>query len=178
MVRYLISDLHLGHENIIEYCDRPFDTVDAMDETLIDNWNGTVDDEHDIVFFLGDLGAFADESELRELLDQLNGRVVFVEGNHDHPTRYVDGLNTHQYYIIQHGDRQFCCAHRPENVPRCWEGWILYGHHHDNDLDEYPFLDPERQRVNLSAELIGYEPLSLDDLVEHIDRGERIRRLR
>ena len=175
MVRYLISDLHLGHENIIEYCDRPFDSVEEMDNTLIENWNDVVDDEHDVVFFLGDLGAFAREEELRELLGRLNGRIVFVEGNHDHPSRYVDGINTHQYYILERGDRQFCCTHRPENAPRFWEGWIVHGHHHDNDTDEYPFLDPERRRVNVSVELIGYEPLPEEELINYVERGERLR---
>lgn len=33
-MEYLISDLHLDHANVIDYCDRPFDSVEEMNETL------------------------------------------------------------------------------------------------------------------------------------------------
>lgn len=164
MARYLISDLHLGHENIIEYCDRPFADTEEMNQTLIENWNQTVD-EDDIVFFLGDLGRFADEAALKEWLAKLTGRIVFIEGNHDHPMKYVDGLNTHQYYILEQGEWQLCCTHRPENAPRFWNGWIIHGHHHNNHPDEYPFINPVEQRVNVSVELLDYRPLNLDTLI-------------
>lgn len=34
---YLISDLHLDHDNIIDYCDRPVTSVEEMNEQLVDN---------------------------------------------------------------------------------------------------------------------------------------------
>lgn len=33
---YLISDLSLDHTNIIEYCDRPFSSVEEMNDTLVE----------------------------------------------------------------------------------------------------------------------------------------------
>ena len=174
MTKYLISDLHLGHEAIIRHCDRPFADVDEMNETLIDNWTSVVDTD-DIVVFLGDLGRFAEETSLRRWIDELSGRVIFVEGNHDSPDPYVGGLNTHRHYELSHGDRTFCCTHDPADVPRSWDGWTLHGHHHDDDA--YPFVDPVSRRVNLSVEVIGYRPLRLDDLLGYLDRDEPLRRL-
>lgn len=39
---YFTSDLHLGHRNILRLCDRPFASIEEMDEVLMDNWNRKV----------------------------------------------------------------------------------------------------------------------------------------
>lgn len=173
MPRYLTSDLHLGHENIIDHCNRPFTSIDEMNETLIDNWNSCVD-ERDVVFFLGDLGKFAGQDQLHHWLDQLNGRIVFIQGNHDKPERYTTGVNTHQYYILQNGNREFCLTHSPENAPKYWNDWIIHGHHHNNDLENYPLLHPENKTVNISIELTNYKPIEESQLLELLDRNQKI----
>lgn len=50
---YYISDLHLGHENVIRFDNRPFDSVEEMNETLVNNWNSVVTNA-DHVYHLGD----------------------------------------------------------------------------------------------------------------------------
>tara|TARA_Y100000310_G_C20698531_1_gene827510 strand:+ start:6571 stop:6885 length:315 start_codon:yes stop_codon:yes gene_type:complete len=50
---YMTADSHFSHENIIKYCDRPFDSVEEMDRTLIDNWNAVVP-EDGVVIHAGD----------------------------------------------------------------------------------------------------------------------------
>ena len=39
---YYTADLHLGHEAIIRYCNRPFTTIDEMGEAIVNNWNAVV----------------------------------------------------------------------------------------------------------------------------------------
>lgn len=41
-VKFYISDLHLGHDNIIRFDNRPFGSVEEMTEEIIDNWNSVV----------------------------------------------------------------------------------------------------------------------------------------
>ena len=56
------SDLHLGHNNIVNLCKRPFEDVDEMDAVLIDNWNRKVK-KNDVVYLTGD--AVWDKRRLR-----------------------------------------------------------------------------------------------------------------
>lgn len=50
---FFTSDTHFWHENIIKFCNRPFSSVEEMNDTIIENWNKVVG-ENDIVFHLGD----------------------------------------------------------------------------------------------------------------------------
>lgn len=92
---WFTSDLHFGHNNIIDYCGRPFhdewvdvwggellrSRVENMNETLIANWNRSVRDD-DTVYVVGDF-AMGKIAESLPLAAQLNGRKVLVAGNHD-----------------------------------------------------------------------------------------------
>jgi len=76
---FFTSDTHFGHKKIIDYCKRPFGSVEEMDNALIENWNSCVS-EGDIVYHLGD---FAWSGREVEYLEQLNGEIWLVPGNHD-----------------------------------------------------------------------------------------------
>ena len=50
---WFTSDTHFNHIGIIKFCDRPFSSVEEMNQALIDNWNSTIPSDG-IVFHLGD----------------------------------------------------------------------------------------------------------------------------
>jgi len=81
MTTWFTADLHLGHQNIIRYCDRPFADVEAMNRGLISAWNEVVG-EDDMVWVLGDF-ALGRISDTLPLARQLHGRKVLLAGNHD-----------------------------------------------------------------------------------------------
>ena len=81
MNTYFISDLHLGHKNAIDLDNRPFDSIEQMDETLIQNWNSVVKPE-DHIWILGDL-AWKSWNKSGFLLKQLKGKKHLIIGNHD-----------------------------------------------------------------------------------------------
>ncbi|AGB02496.1 2'-5' RNA ligase family protein [Methanoregula formicica] len=165
----LIADLHLGHANIIPYCSRPFragDTV-TMDRVLIGNWNARCT-EHTKIFHIGDLCYGPHARPPQEYYTLLRGDAVFISGNHDRPD---PGLAP--FIFIEHEGMQFCLVHDPADAPEDFEGWVIHGHHHNNDLRNYPFIDVEHKRINVSAEVIGYVPASLSDICETIrDRAK------
>ena len=78
---FFIADTHFGDGNILRYENRPFATVEEMDQELVRRWNQKVG-EKDTVFHLGDVSAHSAEED-RQLLGQLHGKKVLVLGNHD-----------------------------------------------------------------------------------------------
>ena len=69
---FFISDLHLGHANIIKFDNRPFKDVDEMHTTLIKNWNKVVKDDS-VVIYLGDL-SFKNDKLATWFLNQVPGK--------------------------------------------------------------------------------------------------------
>lgn len=160
---FVISDLHLGHANIIPYTSRPFPDVGAMDKVLIHNWNLRVKPT-DTVYFLGDLAHGRGLDPVLHHLSLLSGVIHFVAGNHD----TGPGHAAEVMEISWRGHR-FMMVHDPNDAPLEYPGFVIHGHMHNNQPREYPFLNMVNRRVNVSAEVIGYVPMPLDELVEIIE---------
>ncbi len=154
---WLISDTHFDHKNIIKYCGRPFVDVKEMNRILLRNWNNTVRNE-DKVYFLGDASFGKHSRGVFYWISKLNGRIVYIRGNHE---RITLGRN---YHILEYKGYKFMLVHKPEDVDR-FDGWIIHGHTHNNNLREYPFINGEKRTINVSVEVINYKPVSLDDII-------------
>lgn len=87
---FFTSDTHFGHSKIIDYCKRPFSSIEEHDKALIQNWNNVVGQD-DTVFHLGDF-AYGNSQFIANIIKQLNGNIILVKGNHDlkniNPTLY------------------------------------------------------------------------------------------
>jgi calcineurin-like phosphoesterase family protein len=165
---FVIADLHLGHANIIRYCSRPFVYSDSseMDHVLIKNWNYTIAAKTRI-YYLGDLRYGPDAEQAADYRKRLRGDIVFIRGNHDDPE---PGTFTHAETEFE-GIR-FFLVHDPADAPPSYDGWVIHGHHHNNDLRNYPFMNIADRRVNVSAEVIGYKPVNLHEIVQRIRERE------
>ena len=128
---YFISDLHLSHNNIIKYCNRPYENVEAMNNDIIKRWNSVVS-KNDTVWVLGDIGLGKKEN-IKKLLLQLNGHKKLIMGNHDSASiKFYYECGFHRVYdkpvII---NDFFILSHKPLE-------WVanpmfnIYGHVHDN----------------------------------------------
>lgn len=83
---FFTSDLHAHHSGIIQYCNRPFQSVEEMDETLIINWNNVVPKDG-IVFVLGDFAMTSQINYIKSFVEKLNGTIYLIYGNHDYQNR-------------------------------------------------------------------------------------------
>ena len=166
---FVIADLHLGHANIIRYCSRPFIYSDSteMDHVLIKNWNYTISPKTRI-YYLGDLRYGPDAEPAIQYRKKLRGDIVFIRGNHDDPE---PGTVTH--VETESGDLKFFLVHDPADAPPAYDGWVIHGHHHNNDLRNYPYMNFTDRRVNVSAEVIGYKPVSLHEIARRIREREK-----
>ena len=83
---FLTSDLHFNHDREFVWKVRGFESVQEMNETIVENWNATVD-KNDDVYVLGDLCLGGGGPEVlaanKALIESLNGRIHIIRGNHD-----------------------------------------------------------------------------------------------
>lgn len=79
--RWYTADPHFGHKRIIELCDRPFGSVEEMNDGIVENFNSVVgpDDE---LWILGDV-CMGNLDESLEVVSRLNGKKILKPGNHD-----------------------------------------------------------------------------------------------
>ena len=86
---WLISDTHFFHSNILKFTDengelirgKLFDTVEQMNECMLENWNSVVK-PGDKVYHLGDVMMGSKEDFLK-FWPKLNGSKRLIVGNHD-----------------------------------------------------------------------------------------------
>lgn len=163
---FFISDTHFGHKGILTYeaKARPFDTIEAMNEHLISNWNKVVGPK-DKVFHLGD--AVFGKRNLH-LLGELNGRIHLILGNHDLYMKddYKPYIEKFDGAVEYHG---CLLTHVPVHPDECGKGnryWRnIHGHLHSKKLTS-------KKYVNVSVEQINLTPIPLDELWNIATEGE------
>lgn len=173
---YFTSDSHWGHKNIIDYCNRPFSSVEEMNETLINNWNIAVG-KNDVIFHLGDI-CFGGSSVWESILPRLNGKIHLILGNHcvkNYRTNYSKYFESVQEQLtISVGKKVIILTHFPL---LCYHGtwgseqncWNLFGHVHTlkegntgKDFERLKNLFPTQYDVGV--DLNDYTPMHIEQV--------------
>lgn len=156
---FLIGDTHFGHKNIIRYCDRPFSSVEEMNEKLIQNWNKTVK-QHDTIYMMGDF-ALCGKNKIIEIGKRLNGRKRLILGNHDgasFKTYFEAGFElVYNHPILL--DEFFIVSHIPQHIMENGLYANIFAHVHN----EPAYLDVSPRTFCTSAERIDYTPISFEE---------------
>lgn len=137
---YFTSDLHLNHKNILIYesTSRPFNTIEEMNQIIIDNINKIVKAD-DTLFILGDI-FMGTRDKAYGWLEQIKCRnVTVVLGNHDSNKWKQEyyrslGWSVADCTIVEHNCFRFFCYHYPieETGQQLYtkQDIYLYGHLH------------------------------------------------
>jgi calcineurin-like phosphoesterase family protein len=87
-IGWFTSDIHYGHRNVINYCDRPFFSTHQMNKWITRYWNAVVK-PFDIIHVLGDFSI--NPKHHAKYLPRLNGKKILIAGNHDHCLQFASG---------------------------------------------------------------------------------------
>jgi calcineurin-like phosphoesterase family protein len=167
---WYVSDLHFGHKAVIKYCNRPFDSVESMDEHLIDRWNSHVNSP-DNVHVLGDF-SFYDPEQTSQILQRLNGNKVLIRGNHDNSRDVgcqVGWVRVAHYYENRHDNVKVILSHFPFMSWNKMHHGSYHFHGHSHGSLDYPESLREARIFdvgvdNLAKHFGEYRPVSWQEL--------------
>jgi calcineurin-like phosphoesterase family protein len=186
---WFTADLHLGHGNIIKYCQRPYmteaeraavsrdprgkftlsqTTVQGHDEALLDAINSRVQVE-DLLWIVGDfcMGGLAMATEYRGRIRCRN--VHLVMGNHDrHSVKPVFSKVIDQGMFTFRGQDIWLNHYPMRSWNRSFHGsWHLYGHVH-GQLTEEDAREDWRLTKDVGVDANDYKPVSFDDVLAYM----------
>lgn len=137
---FFTSDSHFSHKNILEFENRPFESVPEMDYKMISMWNSQVDPQ-DIVYHLGDF-CLGNYERTIEILQRLNGQIILIKGNHDYSKTWDKIMKRNDSLVaefhpighkIKHMKNEIWLTHYPFEIGVRPRKWSLHGHIHSNE---------------------------------------------
>jgi calcineurin-like phosphoesterase family protein len=176
---YFTADTHFNHSNVINLCDRPFDTIEQMNKVLTENWNSCVTNR-DEIYILGDFIFRKNGVEANEIIRKLKGKKYLIRGNHD---KYIDSSDfdksgfewIQDYYALYYKKLKFVLFH----YPICeWDGYFrdsihLYGHvhHGGNSPEQQKRLEALGHRaINVGVDVHDYYPVSIEAILKMVEQ--------
>ena len=173
-MNYYIADMHFGHANVLRFDNRPWETVEDMENALVERWNARVQ-KGDTVYILGDF-CWQKELEWIRILNRLNGGKVLIVGNHD--SSWMDRVDLSRYFVsvdpyleITDGSRLLTLCHYPLLT---WKhklrqnSFMIHGHiHNDTTSDFFPLLAIRERALNAGVDINGFRPVTFGELAEN-----------
>ena len=173
---YYTADLHLGHENVIRHCARPFSSAEEMDETLVRHWNARVH-RNDTIYIVGDF-FFRNRKPAEEYLDALKGKKHLIIGNHDlswmrkapspdYWMKYFESVSP-MSSIRDSGALVTLCHYPMLSWKHQSRSFMIHGHIHANtDMDFWPCIKARDNLLNAGVDVNGFTPVTFEELMEN-----------
>jgi calcineurin-like phosphoesterase family protein len=170
------ADTHFNHKNILKYCNRPFSSIQEMDEEIIKRWNSKVE-KSDIVFHLGDF-AFGNSNDIFDkYFNQLNGKIIWIKGNHD-SLAYKNKEKFYKYCLGYYetkidGQLIVMCHYAMLTWNQSHYGsFHLYGHSHGNLSD-----NPNLLSMDVGVDTNNYYPYSFKEIKKNMELKTPVARI-
>lgn len=172
---FCTSDTHYFHTKIIEYCNRPFQTIEDMNAVMIERWNDEVGPD-DLVIHVGDF-TFGGTESGNEVLAQLSGTKILIVGNHDYQKKgkirdlNFDYMSLKETFTYQ--DQEFILSHVPIHASKLGTAFCVHGHLHS---ERATLLDGtvSPYHANVSVEHTNYTPVLLFDVCQKLINNQPI----
>jgi calcineurin-like phosphoesterase family protein len=160
-MNWFTADFHLSHQNIIRYCNRPFENVKQMNETILINLEESLL-QGDILYYLGDL-TFK-EAVAKDFFKRFNKfEIHYIIGNHDNSKvlkiakNYCKSVSNLKDVEIEGISITLChYAMRVWNKSH-FNAWQLFGHSHAT-------LSPIGKQYDIGVDNNSFKPVSFEQL--------------
>jgi calcineurin-like phosphoesterase family protein/2'-5' RNA ligase len=168
---FFTSDLHLNDRWVIGDCNRPFSSVETMNNVLVNNWNSEIM-PYDTVYYLGDIAhKHASTDEIDYWLRQLNGNIIYIKGDDDRNGSTVTDMFSE--LDIELDGNKFHLTHAPARVED-QDVWCIHGHSQNRSIKTYPFIKREWRNINVSTDVTSFRPISLDEILNIMKTEPRV----
>lgn len=167
---YYFGDSHIEHANVIKHDNRPFSTVEEMNETLLNNYCSRVTN-NDTVVFGGDV-FFRNQTSPEYYLKQFKGTKLLARGNHD--KKWLKDKSLWKYFdeigdilTVKDGKETVIVCHYPLSE---WDGYFrgyyhVYNHIHNNTNQAYYDMKNKERALNGGCMINNYMPVTLEELI-------------
>lgn len=180
---WFTSDTHFGHKAVLDFCQRPWESIEQMNAALVGAINERVG-ANDELYVLGDFSFRIGVEEARSIREAIFCmRVHLVPGNHDRDWDVPDRAGT---FIVEppicqvklSGGQKLVCSHYPMmDWPSLGHGSVhLHGHiHATREYNEWNRAE-RLLRYDVGVDANGYAPVSAEDILEFFRRVEHRQR--
>lgn len=171
------SDTHAFHNNIIKYCNRPFDDVVAMTCKLAENINKSLP-KGGLLYHLGDwsFGGLEKGIQFKQMIND-NIKIILIKGNHDGHNLREQKFRDMFYQIHDlaevnvFGKKMTICHYAMKVWNKSHHGnWMLYGHSHNTLPDDPGLLSIDVGVDAAAARFSEYRPFTFKELVDIMGR--------
>lgn len=170
---------HFNHNREFIWKPRGFQSVEEMNEAIVERHNSVVAPEDD-VYVLGDLCLGGGGAEVltraKAFIESMNGKLHIILGNHDTPARVEMYKTCKNVVDIKYADMihyrgyHFYLSHFPtltanlekESLKQCTINLFGHSHQTDNFYNDMPFM------YHIGVDSHDCCPVLLDDAIEEM----------